>query len=78
MKNEQDYLKELSPFQLEIVKVLKSMGYTHNYFHTYTKMDVMASSIDVSKLDSLKDVIIRFYNEGLDQKRFEIQRALGL
>ncbi len=78
MKSEQYYLKELSPFQLEIVEILKKLGYVHKYFHTYTKTDTLNSSIDVSKLDTLEEVIIRFYGEGADQKRFEIQRALGL
>lgn len=77
MKTEQDYLNELSSFQLKIVETLKGMGYTHNYFHTYTRMDPMIH-IDVSKLNTLRDVIFRFYTEGSDQKRFEIQKALGL
>nr|WP_297167523.1 hypothetical protein [uncultured Dysgonomonas sp.] len=77
MKTEQDYLEELSPFQLDIVETLKNMGYIHNYFHTYIEKETMIS-IDVSRLKTLKDVIVIFYNEGSDQKRFEIKKALGI
>lgn len=75
------YIEQMTDLQKEVVYALKEMGYKHKYFttyHTFSRQANFEVNIDVSKINTLADVINTFYNEGSDQKRFEIQRALGI
>lgn len=80
MATELYYIERMTKLQKEVVSALKEMGYRHKYFTTYHTFNQanFEVSIDVSKINTLADVITTFYNEGSDQKRFEIQRALGI
>lgn len=80
MPPELHYIEQMTELQKEVVYALKEMGYKHKYFTTYHtfRQANFEVNIDVSKIDTIADIITIFYNEGSDQKRFEIQRALGI
>lgn len=80
MQPELYFLNQMTDFQREVVSALKEMGYEWTYFMDYTYVSNNAGpiKINVSDIKTVKDLIAIFYNEGLDQKRFEIQRVLGI
>ena len=76
MKTEQEYNKELSEFQLELLDVLKLIGFEWKYFNTYG-CDGWGD-VNLTKFIRMYDVVSHFYWDDKDQKRFEIINALGL
>lgn len=76
MKKEEDYLITLSAYQRGLVKTLKKMGFSWQYFTKYSKVGF--SQVDVSRIKNNEDLIKHFFNDGKDQKRFEIISCLGL
>ena len=80
MQPELCFLNQMTDFQREVVSALKEMGYKWKYFTDYTYISDKGGSIKINVADikTVKDLITIFYNEGLDQKRFEIQRVLGI
>ena len=76
MKTEQEYNRELSQFQLELLDTLKLIGFEWKYFNEYGCSG--HGTVDLTKFNSMYDVISHFYWDGKDQKRFEIINALGL
>lgn len=76
MKTEQEYNKELSKFQLELLDTLKSIGFEWKYFNTYELEGY--GDVDLIKFHRMYDVVSHFYWDGQDQKRFDIINALGL
>lgn len=73
---EQSHYVKLTKFQKDLVDSLKSIGFTHKYFSTYELLGWGVISVD--KFDKLSDVLKFVHEQGKDQKRFEIQRALGI
>ena len=80
MQPELYFLNQMTDFQREVVSALKEMGYEWKYFTDYTYISDNGGliKINVADIKKVKDLIAIFYNEGLDQKRFEIQRVLGI
>lgn len=76
MRTELHFLEQLSDFQLEVVKSLKTIGYKWDYSHYYSMNGF--DRVDVSKIKSLQDLMIHFFKDGKNQARWEMQRALGI
>ena len=68
--------RELTVFQKNIVDALLNLGFTYRYNSTYTL--VGWGDIKVEQFSRLSDLLKFVHEQGKDQKRFEIQRALGL
>ena len=76
MKDEQFYIETLNDFQKKVLRSLKKLGFKWIYFTCYSNDGY--SNIDVSSIKSIDDVILHFFNDGKDQKRFELINCLGL
>lgn len=69
--------KELTPFQNVLVGILtNNFGFTHKYFNTYTHPKREFDDINVSKMNYWDDVIRHFFQDGKQQKVWELKRVL--
>lgn len=75
-KEEKDFYQKLSKIQKEFVDALKKLGFTHKYFTTYELPDW--GQINVSTFNNWSELLKVVHEQGKDQKRFEIQRVLGI
>lgn len=75
-KIELTHYQKLTEFQKEVVDNLTNLGFKYNYFSSYQLPGW--GSIDVSKFNKWSDLLKYVHEQGKDQKRFEIQRALGI
>jgi len=71
---EQD--QKLTKFQKEVVDALVNLGFKHKYFWTYELIGW--GDIEVNSFNSWSDVLKAIHEDGKDQKRFEIQRVIGI
>ena len=69
------YMK-LSKTQKDFVNSLVALGFTWKYFNSYEKLDW--GIINVSKFERWSDLLKCVHELGKDQKRFEMQRVLGI
>lgn len=70
------YYQESTKLQKDIIDALINMGFKYKYFDTYEKTGF--SKINVSKISKLEDLISLIHEDGKNQKRFEIQKVIGL
>jgi hypothetical protein len=68
--------QKLTKFQKDVVDTLINLGFKHKYFSTYELLGW--GDIQVDRYDRWSDVLLRVHEQGKDQKKFEIQRALGI
>ena len=69
------YMK-LSKIQKDFVSSLVALGFTWKYFNSYEMSGW--GTIDVSKFKRWSDLLKCVHELGKDQKRFEMQRVLGI
>jgi hypothetical protein len=74
--DELEQYQKLSKFRKDVVDALINLGFKHKYFSTYELHDW--GDVNVSKFSRWSDVLKYVHEQGKDQKRFEIQRALGI
>ena len=75
-KIELTHYQKLTEFQKDVVGSLANLGFKHKYFSTYELLGWGA--INVSNFNKWSDLLRYVHEQGKDQKRFEIQRALGI
>lgn len=80
MSIEKNYYDKLNKKQKELVQTLYELGFKYKYFNIYEKpywgeIDVSRYFIKDNKLGSL---LKKVFEQGSDQKRFEIQRVIGI
>lgn len=68
--------QKLTKFQKDVVDTLINLGFKHKYFSTYELIGW--GDIQVDKFSRWSDVLKKVHEQGKDQKKFEIQRALGI
>lgn len=76
MKTETQYLQDLQPLQRDFVETLKSIGFKYKYFTTYELKDW--GEVNIDKIKNWSDLLKLVFEMGQDQKRFEIQRVIGI
>lgn len=77
MKGEElEFYRNLPKFQKDLVDVLIALGFKHMYFNTYNLEGW--GEINVKQFSHWSDVLIHVHQQGKDQKRFEILRALAI
>lgn len=74
-EEKKEYLK-LTVFQKDIVDTIKELGFKHKYFSVYAKTGF--GEINVAKFSKWSAVLLHIYNEGAQQKLFEIKNILQL
>jgi hypothetical protein len=70
---EQHNYDNASRFQREVADMLKQIGYEYRYNLEYQLND---SYVDVSRLKNIKDLFQTAYNNGAQDKVWEIKRVL--
>lgn len=73
---ELDAYKRLNNDQKKMVDILKELGFKHEYFNTYVKSGW--GQIELKSWFTWKDFMMKIYEAGANEARFNIQRALGL
>lgn len=71
----QQYQK-LTKQQKDFVDALRALDFKWKYFSTWENLEY--GTIDVSRINRLSELLKIMFNNGLDQKRFEFQRVLGI
>ena len=75
-KEELEQYQKLTKLQKDVVDALINLGFKYKHFSTYEL--VGWGDIKVDEFSRLSDVLKYVHEQGKDQKRFEIQRALGI
>lgn len=75
-QTELEQYQKLTKFQKDVVDALINLGFKHKYFSTYELGGW--GSVQVDKFSRWSDVLKYVHEQGKDQKRFEMQRVLGL
>jgi hypothetical protein len=75
-EKELEQYQKLTKFQKDVVDALINLGFKHKYFSTYELHGW--GEIKVASFSRWSDVIRHVHEQGKDQKRFEIQRVLGI
>jgi len=68
--------QKLTKAQKNYVDALKELGFKWKYFSIWENLEY--GTIDVSNVSKLSSLLNIMFNNGLDQKRFEFQRVLGI
>lgn len=68
--------QELSKIQKDFADALLVLGFKWKYFNQYEKIGW--GVINVVKFNRWSDLLQLVHDQGKDQKRFEIQRVLGI
>ena len=76
MKMEEIEYQKLTALQKDFVDALKFLGFKWLHFTYYEKNGW--GKIEVGKFSSLSSLLVYVHEQGKDQKRFEIQRTLGI
>ena len=77
MENKElEQYQKLTKFQKDVVDALINLGFTYKYHHTYELTGW--GYIQVNKFSRWSDVLQKVHDQGKDQKRFEMQRVLGI
>ena len=75
-QQELEQYQKLTKFQKDVVDALINLGFKHKYFSTNELLGW--GGLKVDKFSRWSDVLRYFHEQGKDQKRFEMQRVLGL
>jgi hypothetical protein len=75
-KEELEQYQKLTKFQKDFVDALINLGFNHKYGSTYELIGW--GSIQVNKFNRWSDVLQKVHQQGKDQKKFEMQRVLGI
>ncbi len=70
------HYRELDSFQKSVVDSLKVIGFQHKRFYTWECPSW--NDVNMKHTTCMSQLIRHFREDGEDQKRFEIQRVLGL
>jgi len=74
--NELDQYRKLTKFQKDVVDALINLGFKHKYFSVYELHGW--GEIKVERFTRWSDVLKYVHEQGKDQKRYELQRVLGI
>lgn len=69
------HIDEMSEFQKEVVNALKSLGFKYKYNKVYQLNDG-SMYVDISKIESIKDLFQTAFKNGAQEKVWEIKRVL--
>ena len=75
--SETAFYQELTVFQKSVVDALKNMGFEWQYPYTYYDPKYKFGAFNISRIDNIEQLVRLIHNDGRDQKRFELKRALG-
>jgi hypothetical protein len=68
--------QKLTKFQKEVIDALLNLGFKYKYNSTYELIGW--GDIQVERFSRWSDVLKEVHEQGKNQKRYEIQRALGI